>query len=144
MTNKYTQFVLPLVNTAVTVTNVPLAETALAGSAALVRRVDLSDYNEVRLVAKVSTLAAGTELRAKFDDTDISTTVGNYTELGHGATEVGVSLAATGMIDSGWLNINEDARRDVNILLVTQGGDGALDPVIDNVTLHFRSNDKFI
>ena len=138
--------VLPLINAAVTVTNVPAAETTLAGSTAHIRRMDLTGYNEVRLVAKVSTVAAATTLRAKFATSaaEVSTTVANYTKLGLDAADVAVSLASAGIADSGWIKLNQSAMTDVNLCLATQGGDGALDPVIDNVTLFFRTKDKYI
>lgn len=48
------------------------------------------------------------------------------------------SFAATGMIDSGWVNLTSTAKTDTFIAVTYLGGDGAADPAIGFMTLHFR------
>lgn len=133
-------------NTQVTLTNCPSAATILTGSAAHVKVMDLSAYSEVRLVAKVSTVgSSGTKLKAKFSAAKAySTTVTDYTHIGLEGAEVAASIDALGFADSGWIKLNALAKADVSLAVITQSGDGAADPVLDNITLSFRTKERYI
>lgn len=116
-------------------TNQPAAATPLfgraAGSGAL--PLDLTRYEQIRLVAPVTTVGAtGALLQARLATT-APLTAGSY------ATALAaVSLAATGVIDSGWTTIPVASRVNGWLDVFGTGGDAAADPVIGTTTLWLR------
>lgn len=117
-------------------TNMPLAETFLAGSNRHIRKVDLTGFSQVRIVGNVQTVGvAGSKLYPKFRAT-YDATVGNYTNLSSGACEF--ILTNTGPYESAWVDIDASAIGEVILCIAGSGGDGATTPSIGNLVLEFR------
>ena len=121
-------------------TNATLAERFAGNSTRHLFMVDLAGYTQVRLRAniQVSSASAGTPLfRVKYC-VGWSTTVGNFLQIGQ-SQQLQVSLAATGYIDTGWVNLAAGARVDgVTIGCTELGGDGAIDPALGATDILFR------
>ena len=111
-------------------TNMPAAETELAGVVHRRCRVDLTDCDRCRLTARVSTQgAAGSVLKAQYATAD----AGPWTDL-----TIGVSLAAVDTAAGAWGDVPAGAKGDVIVRVVGVGGNGTADPVIGNVVLEVR------
>lgn len=127
------------VGASTTLTDQAQAEEFLGGSSGrAIQLLDLTDFSEVRLVARVVTASTSTntpKIAAKFKAT-FDATVGNYAILGTSAVEV--SLAATGLIASSWVPLAAAAKADVVVCLAGSGGDADKDPVVGSVVLQFR------
>lgn len=120
---------------AATWTNMPAAETFLFGSHRHVVLLDLEGMTQIRLkVNKQGTSgAASSKLILRFSTT-FSTTASNYSDVG--VTEVSVPINTTNtFLDSGWVDINGDAKGDVYIAVIGSGGDGVLDPQFGNISI---------
>lgn len=132
-------FPLPLVcGTRVTITNQANATQFLTNLDAFITAADLSLFSQVRLVTRVSTASASAntpQIQLRYR-TSFSTTATNYSAIG--TSEVKTSLAATGVIDSGWIDLVDAAKSYVYLCLIQTGGDAAADPTIGYVTAHFR------
>lgn len=116
-------------------TNQPSAATPLFGSAAGSRAIpiDLSRYEQVRLVCSVLTVgASAAALQARLA-TSAPLTAGSYA-----TTLVAASIAATGVIDSGWSDIPVASRVNGWVDVFGAGGDATADPVIGTTTLWLR------
>lgn len=122
----------------VTLTNQANAEQFLGNSNRNIHKINLSNYTQVRLVARVVTASASANTPRVYAEyhTSFSTTVGDYSGIGTSA--VNCSLAATGVIDSGWVNLAAGAKADVFVTVLQNGGDGAADPALGAVTLQFK------
>lgn len=119
-------------------TNQANAEAFLAAVSRDVTILDLTTYTECRLVTRVQTASASVNsprLRLRYH-TAFSTTVTDYSDIG--TSEVSTSLAATGVIDSGWISLVSGAKADVFVTVTQLGGDGAADPVIGFINAYFR------
>ena len=133
------ELVMPLVNGALTLTNELQAAGFIGANNAYIFKLDLSAFKQVRLTGRVTTASnsANTPIMYVKGHTAYSTTVGDYGTLSGSA--VSVSLAATGLVDTGWMDISDTYDIDDCFLgLFTSGGDGAADPVVANVYLHIR------
>lgn len=126
--------------TTLTWTDMPSAETVLAASSSRIIKFDMTEYDEVRLLGRVSTAGvSGAKLILRYNTANsVSLTVAGNWDNGVGTSEVAMSLTATGMIDSGWIKIANAAKGDYNIAIIGSGGDGAVDPVFGNVYVQFR------
>lgn len=135
--------VIPLTaSAAVTWTDMPSAVTFLNGQATrAVYQLDLTGYTQCRIVVVTAgTAAAGTgRLAIKYKTGAYSTTVGDYSDIGTGATEVAASVTtAITQTDSGWITITAAALADVQVAVVGLGSNGTNDPVFGNIAIHFR------
>lgn len=121
-------------------TNATLAERFAGNTTRHLFMVDLAGYTQVRLRTNIQVLSAsaGTPLfRVKYC-VGWSTTVGNFLQIGQ-SEQLQVSLAATGYIDTGWVNLAAGARVDgVTIGCTELGGDGAIDPALGATDILFR------
>jgi len=120
--------------------NAPNSERFFGNINSFIRKVDLSGTQQVRYMGRVNTASASANtpvIRLKYF-TSFSTTVGDYLQLGD-AGEVEFSVAATGYLDTGWLDLVAGAKVD-NIFLaaVGDGGDAAADPAVSLQTVMFR------
>ena len=111
-------------------TNMPAAETELAGVVHRRVRVDLTDCDRCRLTARVSTAGApGAILKAQYAADD----AGPWADL-----TAGVSLAAVETAAGAWGDVPAGAKGDVIVRVVGLGGNGVADPVIGSVVLEVR------
>lgn len=121
-------------------TNATQAERFAGNSTRHLFLVDLAGYSQVRLRANVMVLSASANtplFRAKYY-TGYSATVGNFLRLGESA-QVEISMAATGYIDTGWINMAAGAKADgVCIGFTELGGDAAADPALGATDILFR------
>lgn len=119
-------------------TNQANAENFLSAVSRDVTLLELTTYTQVRLVTRVQTNSASANnprLRLRYR-TSFSTTVTDYSDIG--TSEVATSLASTGVIDSGWIDLVSGAKADVYVTVTQLGGDGAADPVIGFVNAYFK------
>jgi hypothetical protein len=135
------QMIVPLVSDAagITWTNMPAAVTFFGGSHRLATKVDLTLYNQVRLLVNKQGVAgaAAAVVRLRYR-TAFDATVGNWLQIGESASvQVAVNVTNT-VLDSGWLNLATGAKADVFIALDGSGGDGVLDPAFGSIIAQFR------
>lgn len=114
-------------------TNMPEALTELNNDPSLRRRIDLSNYREVRIIAKQSVSGAGSALVRGQYSTDDNT----YVCLGSGYTPV-VTVGSTGWRVSAWAALVAGAKADVYIRLAGINGSGIHDPAWTWMALEFR------
>jgi hypothetical protein len=122
----------------ITMTNQANAEQFLGNSNRNITKVDLTDYTEVRLVARVVTGSASVNnprIYAEYH-TSFTTTVATYSGIGTSA--VSCSLTTAGLVDSGWVALATGAKADVFVTVLQNGGDAGADPALGPVALHFR------
>ena len=126
-----------------TLTNQVLAEQFLANSNRNITRVDLTYFNEVRIVSRVVTGSVSVNnprLRVRYA-IGFTTVVASYADIG--TTEVAAALGTSGVADSGWISLVAAARADNVFVTVTQiGGDGVADPALGFVNVYFRNNPR--
>jgi hypothetical protein len=126
----------------VTLTNQVAAEQFLANSNRNISRVDLTHFNQVRIVARVVTGSVSVNsprLRVKYA-IGFTTVVGSYANIGTGASEVAASLSLSGVSDSGWIAIDSPAQTENTFVTITQvGGNAAADPAVASVMVYFRN-----
>lgn len=125
----------------IVLTNMPLAATWMAGTVGqYYLKADLALCNYVRLVGYcVSAGTANSKVRVGYDTTPSSPPVIGDFSADIGTSEVSISLAATGLLDTGWVALAAGAKaNDVYIALETSGGDGAADPRVASLTLEFK------
>jgi hypothetical protein len=122
----------------VTLTNQANSAQFLANSNRNITRVDLTGYTQARLVCRVVTGSASVNnprIYARYR-TAFSTTATDYLLMG--TSEIECSLSATGVIDSGWIDLVAGAQADVFLTVIQNGGDGAADPALGMVTIRFK------
>lgn len=123
----------------VTLTNQANAEQFLGNSNRNITMVDLADFTEYRLHARVVTGSVSVNsprLYAEYH-TSFTTTVATYSQLGTSA--VNVSLTTAGHVATAWTPLAVGAIADGIFLTVLQhGGDGAADPAVAQVVVEFR------
>lgn len=110
-------------------TNMPAAVTELYGNAYRRVRIDLANADAIRLVFGVSTPGSTNALLFAQYSTD-GNTWANLTSS--------VSISSNGMKTSAWEGIPSGARGDVWVRVAGQGGDGAADPVISQVSIQVK------
>jgi hypothetical protein len=129
-------------NANLTLTNQALAEQFFSNSNRNITRVDLTYFNQVRIVVRVVTGSASVNnprLRVKYA-IGFTTVIASYANIGTGAAEVAAALNLSGIADSGWVDIDSAAQTEDTFITVTQqGGDGVLDPAVAMVLVYFRN-----
>ncbi len=119
-------------------TNMPLAQALWLNSERHIRRVDLTNYRQCRLVIQKRAVAgAAASTLTVYYSTTFSTLVANYASIGVSSVQVAANGASTA-VESAWVGLTALARADVYVALVGQGGDGALDPTFGFVEVQFR------
>ena len=123
-----------------TMTNATLAERFALNTTRHLFMVDLAGYTQIRLRANVQALSASVNtplFRIRYC-VGWSTTVGNFLQIGESG-HCQISLAATGYLDTGWINLASGARVDgVTIGCTEVGGDGVADPALGATDILFR------
>lgn len=125
---------IDLVAAALTLTDAAAAETEIT-TPRYKALIDLSRYSQIRLLVNCSTVGtASTVIRLQW----CATAGGTYLEFA--ATNLpSVSLAAQGLIDSGWVTIPAAAQTaEVFLRPATFGGDATADPVISRLEVLIR------
>lgn len=123
----------------VTMTNQAVAEQFLGNSDRNITKIDLTGFTQVRLLTRVLTLSASVNsprLRLRYRSGAFSNAIANFSQIGD--SDVVTSLSATGLIDSGWINLVAGAKADVFITVAQIGGDATADPAVGMVAAHFR------
>lgn len=114
-------------------TNQPAGLTEFKGTEETYTRLDLTNANEVRLTAWLSTAgSANAKIRGQYS-TDLSTW--NYLDGGTGPS---ININTTGVVNSGWVDLAAAAKADVYLRIVGIDGNNNADPDFGAVTLQFR------
>jgi hypothetical protein len=123
---------------AVAYTNQAAAASFFAGSHRYAKKLDLTNYTQVRLIVnkQATAGAANAKVRLRYSNA-FSTTVGNWLAIGTSEVQVAVNVQNT-VLDSGWINLAAGARGDVFVTLDGIGGDGVLDPAFGAISAQFR------
>mgnify|MGYP001466652301 CR=1 FL=1 len=119
--------------------NSPLAERILLTQP--IRHVKFvpldTRYTKVRLIASVATVGtAESKLALKYKTGDYSAVIADFSNIG--TSEVSISMANVGRVDTGWINLVEPAKAEVQITIIESGGDGVADPQIGYLTAFFK------
>jgi hypothetical protein len=122
-----------------TLTNQVLAANFLSASNRNITLLDLAEYTECRIVARVVTGSASVntpQVRVVYSTT-FTTTVGSFANIG--TSPVVASLTTAGVARSAWVPLATNAAADaVYVSVLQEGGDAAADPVIGMLTVEFR------
>lgn len=131
---------LPLVTGGFTLTNALQADGFFNGDSGYMWKVDLRPFRQVKLTGRVTTASASAnspKLQLRYN-TSYSTTVSNFVQMGSSSVEISLFTGAT-LQDSGWIDIKEAARIENCYLgLFNIGGDGAADPIINQLVAYFK------
>lgn len=124
----------PFLSGTITLTNMPLADTELPATNYRLL-LNLIGYTEFKVTMRVATAGAtNSDLRFQFATTD----AGAYSNL-DGSNGPEIAINTTGEKDTGWISLAANAQADnIRIRMMGKDGDGALDPIIRQVMLHFR------
>lgn len=122
----------------ITMTNQANSEQFLGNSNRNIKKVDLTGYTQVRLLARVVTGSASANTPRIYAQywTSFTTTAATFVDIGEAA--VNCSLATAGLIDSGWVDLVVGAKADVFVTVLQNGGDAAADPAVGHVVLQFK------
>ncbi|OQW33943.1 MAG: hypothetical protein A4E20_11990 [Nitrospira sp. SG-bin2] len=109
----------------------------LANSSRNIELIDAASYTEARLTARVTAAGvAGSKLSPVFA-IGFGTNLANYFDLGD--AEMSVSLAAVGLVSTGWFALRTSARADNRYVTIKQqGGNGVASPAVGRLTLWLR------
>ena len=133
-------FALPLVVNGFTLTNALQADGFFNGDHGYMWKIDLRPFRYVKLTGRVTTVSASANnprLQLRYSPT-YTTTVASFLQLGASSVEISMFTGAT-LQDSGWIEITPAARIDNCFLgLMNIGGDGAADPVVNQVVAYFK------
>lgn len=128
-------------STSISLLGQPNSEQFLQNSANNIKKVDLTDKTQVRMLLRLPTASgSGNSPRIYLEyHTAFSTTLGDYVAIGSSAVEC--SLTAAGFIDTGWINLVAGAKADVFIAILQNGGQTtppATPPSIGGLCVQFR------
>jgi hypothetical protein len=126
---------------ATTITNQANAEQFMNNLSRTHFVIDTTRLRECRLQARINVASASANnprIYLRTSGASFSTTLADYSAIGVSATEVEVSLAATGLIDSGWIAMDSTITGDFYFALLQNGGDGAADPTVSAIYAQFR------
>lgn len=116
-----------------TLTNIPAAVTELSTGGALRTKVDLTSYDEARIIADVTTVASSSgKLRVQ-----CSTGESSWIFLDN-SSGPSVDISSTGTQVGAWTALSSTAQADVFLRVVSQDGDGVADPAFGMVQLQVR------
>jgi hypothetical protein len=126
-----TPYIVSLNTGNVTWTNMPAALTELFGNVHRRNKIDLTDADRIRLVVRVSTVGATNAVLFAQYSTDESA----WNTLTTNQVAINGSAATKA---SAWEDIPGAAKTDIFVRIVGQNGDGAADPVLGTICLHYR------
>jgi hypothetical protein len=122
--------------------NMPNTLQFFDSSSAYVTQIDLTSYNQVRLIVnKQGTAgAAGSKLLVRYQATT-GTPFDESLYLAIGTSEVSVAVDTTStIITTSWIDLASGAKSDVWVALMGIDGDTTADPVFGNIYAEFRFN----
>lgn len=121
-----------------TFSNMPAAATLLFSSTFHVRKLDLTNYTQGRLIVSKGSVAGnfGSKLILRYH-TSFSSTASDYSDIGTSEVSVAVDSGVGGIVSS-WVNLATGAKADVWIAVIGTGGDGAIDPTFGTISAEFR------
>jgi hypothetical protein len=123
-------------------TFMPSALTIFDSSNAYVTQLELSSFNQVRLVVNKLGTAGNTDSKIilRYQDTAGSPyTASSYSDIG--TSEVSVGIATTdNILVSSWINLASGAKDDVWVTILGINGDGVISPIFGNIYAEFRYN----
>lgn len=122
--------------------NMPTTLQFFDSSSAYVTQIDLSYYNQVRLIVnKQGTAGAtGSKLLVRYQATSGSPfTESSYLDIGTSEVSVLVDTTST-ILTTSWINLASGAIGDVWVALMGIDGDTTADPVFGNIYAEFRFN----
>lgn len=120
-----------------TLTNQANSEQYLGNSARNEVQFDGTNFTQVRLVAYVVTASVSVNsprLYPQYWNSSAWTTIGAGTTASGEAT----ALTPTGIKVTSWIDLPAGAKADVRFRIAQNGGDGAADPALGNVSLQFK------
>lgn len=128
-----TYLAVPFISGTVTLTNMSLADTELPAVNYRIK-LDLTGFTQFRATARVQTQgSANSDIR--FQGSLDNSSFGNL----DGSAGPEIAMFGTGEKDTGWQSLSATYRaNDVRIRMMGKDGDGAADPVLRQVTLHFK------
>lgn len=134
------ELALPLITAPLVLTDQALADGFVLADNSWRFKADLQGFSQVRLVGTVKTVSAsasGPKIQLRYSATT-TTTVASYLIMG--ATSVEISLfTGTAVEDSGWINLVAGAQiKNCFLGLMSIGGDGTIDPAVNQVIAYFR------
>ncbi len=122
-------------------TSMPSAHTLAFGSYGCIRKLDLSPFTQCRLrVVQANAAASGAKLRLRYA-TSGPGTVGNYSAIGTGATEVDVSLSTSSgptFLESSWIDLTSASKAEVYAACTGISGNGSTSPSFHFIGAEFR------
>lgn len=119
-------------------TNMPAAETLLYGDGGTIFRLDLTDFNEVRLGLNMLGTAGntGSKIILKYA-TGYTFTIGSYFNIG--TSEVSCALTTLNSYQqSAWIPLAAGAKADVYVAVMGINGNGTIDPILGAIRAQFR------
>ena len=122
--------------------NMPSTLQFFDSSSAYVTQIDLTYYNQVRLIVnKQGTAGAvGSKLLVRYQETT-GTPFDETLYLAIGTSEVSVAVDTTStIITTSWIDLATGAKSDVWVALMGIDGDTTADPVFGNIYAEFRFN----
>lgn len=122
--------------------NMPTTLQFFDSSSAYVTQIDLSYYNQVRLIVnKQGTAGAtGSKLLIRYQaTTGAPFTESSYLDIGTSEVSVLVDTTST-ILTTSWINLASGAIGDVWVALMGIDGDTVADPVFGNIYAEFRYN----
>ena len=119
-------------------TNMALALQFLGNSHRFATRADLTSFTQCRLVVnkQATAGAAASKIILRYI-TAFNVTAANWSDIGASEVSVAINVQNT-VLATAWINITALAKADVFICPLMSGGDGALDPVVGNITAQFK------
>lgn len=131
---------LNLVAAPLTMTNALQADGFIVADNSYIWKVDLRGMSQVRLTGIVKTVSASAnspKIQLRYSPS-YTTTVASFLIMGSSSVEFSLFTGSNDG-DSGWINLVPGAQINSCYLgLFNIGGDGAADPVVNNVVAHFR------
>jgi hypothetical protein len=120
----------------------PSALTIFDSSNAYVTQLELSSFNQVRLVVNKLGTAGNTDSKIilRYQDTTGSPyTASSYSDIGTSEVSVGVATTDNILVTS-WINLVSGAKDDVWVTILGINGDGIISPIFGNIYAEFRYN----
>lgn len=128
-----TYLAVPFLSGTVTLTNMALADTELPATHYRLK-LDLTGFTQYRATMRVATQGS-TNSDVRFQGSTNDSVFGNL----DGGSGPEVALFGTGEKDSGWQPLSVAYRAaDIRIRMMGKDGDGAADPVVRQIVLHFK------
>lgn len=131
--NAAAKIFIPFYPTTLTLTNMTLADAELPTTQYRVK-CDLAGFSQFRVTFRVATVgSANSDLRFQYSLNDTA-----FTNL-DGSNGPEIQINTLGQKDTGWILLNAAARvNDVYIRMMGKDGDGAADPVVRQIIMHFK------